>query len=464
MGRTKRSAQLDSRNKRLDLPLGERKTETLGEGRYLLYKRPLNGAAGNWLARWYDTTTKEFRQKMIGVADDYLDADGIKVLTYGQAQKAAEVPFLEWTQAALVRAGGEVPLTGPFTLDDAWAAYIADAEVRGVHGIVIMCSSYDAHVRNFVFKDKDGAGPRLGGFDVAKLPTAKLREWHSALSQQGRIVTGKWKVKPSEVRHGPAPKTEEEKRARKSTANRVLTNLKSALIFVQQTKGIGRGTNWEEAKPFQNVEAARLRFLTVDEQTRLVNACEPEFRSLVRGALYTGARYGELTKVQVRDFNPDNGTLFIQFGKGKYGYKARHIDLTAEGVAWFTSHTAGRRGTELMFQRTAVARAGRKESLAGFDGWAQYDEDSAMRKAYKAAKIDKVTFHELRHTYASGLVNKGVPLAFVAKQLGHSDTRMVEKHYGHLCPSAKADSIRLLAPVLGISGDLKIQPLQTVAG
>lgn len=52
-----------------------------------------------------------------------------------------------------------------------------------------------------------------------------------------------------------------------------------------------------------------------------------------------------------------------------------------------------------------------------------------------------------------------VPLAFVAAQLGHADTRMVEKHYGHLAPSAMADAIRALAPKLGIFNGPAIEPL-----
>jgi hypothetical protein len=40
----------------------------------------------------------------------------------------------------------------------------------------------------------------------------------------------------------------------------------------------------------------------------------------------------------------------------------------------------------------------------------------------------------------------GVPLMVVAKNLGHADTRMVEKHYGHLAPSYVADAIRAGAP------------------
>ena len=40
----------------------------------------------------------------------------------------------------------------------------------------------------------------------------------------------------------------------------------------------------------------------------------------------------------------------------------------------------------------------------------------------------------------------GVPLLVVAKNLGHADTRMIEKYYGHLAPSYVADAIRAGAP------------------
>jgi hypothetical protein len=44
----------------------------------------------------------------------------------------------------------------------------------------------------------------------------------------------------------------------------------------------------------------------------------------------------------------------------------------------------------------------------------------------------------------------GVPLMIVAENLGHADTRMVEKHYGHLAPGYVADAIRAGAPKFGI--------------
>lgn len=56
--------------------------------------------------------------------------------------------------------------------------------------------------------------------------------------------------------------------------------------------------------------------------------------------------------------------------------------------------------------------------------------------------VPTATFHTLRHTYASHLVQAGVPLLFVAGVLGHGDTRMVEKHYGHLASSQVANPVK----------------------
>ena len=66
-----------------------------------------------------------------------------------------------------------------------------------------------------------------------------------------------------------------------------------------------------------------------------------------------------------------------------------------------------------------------------------------MHRACEAAKIEPpIGFHVLRHTYASRLAMKAVPLNVIAAQLGHSDTRMTEKHYAHLAPSYIGDTIR----------------------
>ncbi len=41
-------------------------------------------------------------------------------------------------------------------------------------------------------------------------------------------------------------------------------------------------------------------------------------------------------------------------------------------------------------------------------------------------------FHQLRHSYTSMTVMSGLPLLILAGNLGYADTRLVERHYGHL--------------------------------
>ena len=67
----------------------------------------------------------------------------------------------------------------------------------------------------------------------------------------------------------------------------------------------------------------------------------------------------------------------------------------------------------------------------------------------RARSSRAISFHVLRHTWARLRGMNGVPLLVVAKNLGHADTRMVEKHYGHLAPSFIADAIRAGAPRFG---------------
>jgi integrase len=74
--------------------------------------------------------------------------------------------------------------------------------------------------------------------------------------------------------------------------------------------------------------------------------------------------------------------------------------------------------------------------------WRKSHQLRPIAKACRRAKIDPpINFHALRHTWASLATMNGFPLLngfpplIVAKNLGHSDTRMVERHYGHLAPS-----------------------------
>jgi integrase len=65
-----------------------------------------------------------------------------------------------------------------------------------------------------------------------------------------------------------------------------------------------------------------------------------------------------------------------------------------------------------------------------------------MRAGGPSQKVASCDIPALRHTHASILAMQAVPMAVIARQLGHSDTRMTERHYAHLAPNYVADTIR----------------------
>ena len=440
MARSKRSAKLDSRNKRLTLEAGKIHLEPIQAGSYLIYRRPMNGAAGIWKARFYDAESGTQKQESLGTADDFMEADGQFVLSFHQAQEKAKGWFKACAHHAKLAAAGEPVPSGPYTVADALRDYLEDARRRGMKSVDRTECAAKAHIL-----------PELGPIQVAKLTRGRLEGWLSKLAESPKRKRTKLGAERPAV--AEAPKTAEEKRARKDTANRVLTVLKAALNHAKDRGRVGEAEAWQTAKPFKNVASARIRFLTPQEQVRLVNVCPPDFRRLVRAALFTGARYGELCRMRVGDLDQHGGTVLV--AESKSG-KPRRIVLTPEAKEWFTSEAAGRPTDDLFFTRTGVARRKREEVGSA---WGKSDQARFMAEACKAAKLEPLSFHELRHTYASGLVNKGVALVYVAAQLGHSDTRMVERHYGHLAPNDMAKAIRRLAPKLGIGGDSNAKTL-----
>ena len=168
--------------------------------------------------------------------------------------------------------------------------------------------------------------PQLGDIEVASLTRDQLERLRDGIVQS----PARLRTKPGDrQRHRALARGDDDgRRRRQSTANPTLTILKAALNRVWQQGKVPSDAAWRRVKPFENVDTARVRYLTIAEATRLINAADPEIRPLVKAALQTGARYGELTRLEVPDFNPHVGTVTIR--QSKRG-KPRHVVLTEEG-------------------------------------------------------------------------------------------------------------------------------------
>jgi integrase len=363
---------------------------------------------------------RKYRIEGLGLADDVREADGEAVLSFDQANANANA-----------RQGAPKGNLAFLTVRQAMENYIVLKRSQGQP-----TSDLQSRARAHIL-------PALGELVVAELTSEQIRRWLAVLADTPAFV----RTKPGEAQqYKAAPADDEAKRRRRASANRTLTMLKAALNHAYDEGHVTNRDGWgRRVKPFEDVEVARTRYLTVAEAKRLVNVSDQNFRPLVQAALQTGARYGELARLTVVDFNPDVGTLTIQQSKSG---KSRHIVLTDEGAAFFRQVTAGRPGTELMFTRR------------GGTAWRASHQSRPMTDACARAKIEPpIGIHALRHTWASLSVMGGVPLLIVAKNLGHSDTRMVERHYGHLASSFIVDAIRAGAPKFGFEPDRKVVPI-----
>lgn len=419
------------------------------EGGLAVGFRRLRGQAGTWWCRHYLGEGK-YEVVRLGTADDLVDAFA-NGATDDHALKlldAAADPVLTFDQAqALARARKRKRATGmttgPLTVKDAVEEYLERLDGEGSKSIK------DARYRADAFI----LPAKIATIECNKLTADDLRKWKAKLAKEAPRKRTKKDGKHKQQHRDFDPDDAEAVRARQATANRVLTILKAALNQAWRDDKVSADKAWRSVKPFEDVDAVRVRYLEVAEATRLINASDPVFRPLAQAALATGARYGELARLTVADFHvhkqrKKNGDVvevgMIAIPQSKSG-KARHVILTEEGIALFRQLSVGRVGSDLMIRKA--------------DGtpWRKSAQDRPMRDACKRAKIKlRINFHGLRHTYASHAVMNGVPLLVVAKNLGHSDTRMVEKHYGHLAPSYIADAIDEGAPRFGIVPDSKV--------
>lgn len=200
---------------------------------------------------------------------------------------------------------------------------------------------------------------------------------------------------------------------------------------------------YAEHNPVRAVTAPKARpaptaWLTPEQTTAFLAAAdqtEPRWGAFLRVLVRTGLRLGELTALRWGDVDLERRQVHVwrsvtegAEGTPKSG-RARHVALTTDACEAFLRQPRSAGG--IVFPSEGGGHV--RPSVI----W------RAVQRVTAAADLPDIRVHDLRHTFASQLVAKGVPLAAVQVLLGHSDIRMTLR-YAHLAPSDVASWVSVL--------------------
>jgi len=228
-------------------------------------------------------------------------------------------------------------------------------------------------------------------------------------------------------------------RAEATTQGRRLTKRTVDISVARLKRMFGLCVDWglcsknpaAKIKLFREDEQ-RVRYLTDEEEAKLLDACSPYLRRIVTFAIHTGMRRGEILGLRWRDVDFRNTVATIPAARAK-GRRDRHVPLNSVALSILRELPQSIDRNEPVFANSAGNRNENVERL-----W---------RAALKESGVEDFRFHDLRHTFASRLAMAGVDLAALRELLGHRDFAMTLR-YAHLSPSHLQAAVATLEPNL----------------
>lgn len=176
------------------------------------------------------------------------------------------------------------------------------------------------------------------------------------------------------------------------------------------------------------------RWLTLDEQERLIEGAKGQLSDqlvdIIILAVNTGMRKAEILSLKIRDIDLHRKILLVM--ESKNGEK-RSIPLNNSAV-----EILRRRATE-----KSDSIPGYIFSTCNYTQITSRNLSRAFDKAVENAKIVKFRFHDLRHTFATRLVQAGIDLYKVSKLLGHKDISTTQR-YAHHSPESLREGVDIL--------------------
>ena len=231
-----------------------------------------------------------------------------------------------------------------------------------------------------------------------------------------------------------------------------ILTLRKILVTLGQIMAYAVRHRYISYNPFKDAERPKNQGKSEDNKIRILNKSKinallnkvsnQKYRTLFRLAIFSGARQGELLGLKWPDVDWINNQIHIQRtfnNQAWYDVKTktsnRKVDLgpamIKELKKWKLACPATK--LDLIFPNEAGEPINHNNFVSRY-----------FNPALKEAKIGKMRFHDLRHTYASLLIEYGENIKYIQSQLGHSSPTVTLNVYAHLMkPTNQEAAIRL---------------------
>lgn len=235
----------------------------------------------------------------------------------------------------------------------------------------------------------------FGGMTLAEVKPARISEYKSLRRSEG---------------------------AKTATIARELEVLRHALNLAI------REWEWLDRNPFEKVKIEKPnnkieRWLSIEEQKRLIGESPEWLREIIVFALNTGLRQSEILLLKWQQIDLSRRILTLTDAKNK---ERRSIPLNRTVLELLGSKGRVRHISGYVFTSYAGTRIDARNLLRAFYA------------ARKRAKLEDLRFHDLRHTFATRLVQAGVDLYVVKQLLGHKTITMTMRYAHHYPESLRA--------------------------
>lgn len=219
---------------------------------------------------------------------------------------------------------------------------------------------------------------------------------------------------------------------KKCSVNRELSCIRK-VFNVAIAWGYTKTNPLKDVRFYSEKENIRERVLSEDEEVRLLAASSPHLMPILKVALNTGMRKGEIFKMRWE--NVDFEKREVRIPESKSGTE-RRIPINSALFALLHSLRSRDGNHESVFSNPETGKP-------------YVDIKRAFSGACRRASITNLRFHDLRHSFASRLVSRGVDIVIIKELMGHASI-VTTQRYLHSQASEKLRAVETLASKPGI--------------